>query len=85
MVQNIGAFAVSISLVACRLRSMVWPLAMCRSTHDYFSIKDSFSDPKGCLSSQLPSQATALANMEVARVLQENADSIKSQHDKYNL
>ena len=72
-VQNFRAFAVSTSLGTslgtCGLRSIVWSLAMPRSIHDYFSIKE------GTLSSQLPSQAIALANKGVAGVLQENSNS----------
>ena len=43
----------------------------------------SYTNPKGALSSQLPSRAIALANKEVASVLQQNGNSVKRQRGSY--
>ena len=43
----------------------------------YFKPKDGLSDPKGSLSSILPSQAIALANKEVEKVISEKGDTKK--------
>ena len=54
----------------------------------YFHIKDGVPDPRGSLSSQLPSQArhvhVALANKEVERVLRETGKSETRQRGNYN-
>ena len=41
----------------------------------YFKPKDGLPDPKGSLSSILPSQAIALANKEVEKVISEKGDT----------
>ena len=56
---------------------------MSRSVLDYFLNKDGLPDPNGALSSQLPSQAIALANQEAASVLQRNGNSVKRQRGSY--
>ena len=43
----------------------------------YFKPKDGLPDPKGSLSSILPSQAIALANKEVEKVISEKDDTKK--------
>ena len=57
---------------------------MSRSIRDYFHLKDGLPDPRGSLSSRLPSQAIALANKEVESVLRETGKSEKRQRGKYN-
>ena len=57
---------------------------MSRSILDYFSNKNGLPDPNEGLSSQLPFWAIALANKEVASVLQQNDNSLKRQHGTYN-
>ena len=52
---------------------------MSGSIRDYFHVKDGHPDPRGSLSSQLPSQAIALANKEVERELRETGNSVKRQ------
>ena len=49
-------------------------LSMSRSIRDYFHIRDGLPDPRESLSSQLPSQAIALANKEVEKVLRESGN-----------
>ena len=46
-------------------------------------LKDGLPYPNGALSSQLPSRAIALANKEVASVLQQNDNSVKRQRGSY--
>ena len=50
---------------------------MYRSFRDYFFINDCLPDLKRLLSSQLPCPTKALANKQVARVLQDNGNSVK--------
>ena len=47
------------------------------SIRSYFKPKDGLPDPKGSLSSILPSQAIALANKEVEKVISEKGDTKK--------
>ena len=57
---------------------------MSRSILDYFSNKDGLPDPKGALShSFLLELCIALANKEVASVLQQNGNSVKRQRGSY--
>ena len=55
-----------------------------RSIRDYFHVKDGLPDPRGSLSSELPSQAIARANEEVEKVLRETGKGVKRQRGKYN-
>ena len=48
---------------------LVQRVAMSGSIRDYFHVKGGLPDPRGSLTSQLPSQAIALANKEVERVI----------------
>ena len=43
----------------------------------YFKPKDSLPDPKGSLSSQIPSQAIALANKEVEKIINKKGGTKK--------
>ena len=47
------------------------------SIRRYFKPKDGLPDPKGSLSCSLPSQAIALANKEVEKVINEKGGSKK--------
>ena len=53
------------TVVQCIAEFVDWTLVMSRSIRDCFHLKDGVPDPRGSLSSQLPSQAIALANNEV--------------------
>ena len=58
-----------------------------RSIRDYFHVKDGLPDPRGSLSSELPSQAIARANEEVEKVLRhvrETGKGVKRHRGKYN-
>ena len=84
MVTNIKVFAYEIELRYLWIALIVCPIAMSRSRSNYFSIKDGLSNPKQSLSSKLASRTIAFSNNEVMTVLQENSNSVKCQHAKYN-
>ena len=54
------------------------------SIRNYFRPSNGLPEPNGSLSLHIPSQAIALANKEVEKVLNEDSEVDKTKHGKYN-